>query len=128
MEDGSEDHAIGDGVTIQFPTIPPLVDVVVGADEQRFPRSRHENALEEHFAHVEYRDDDEQTDKLQHQIEVFVRIAVCTGRRDLWWQSEHEINDHKPEWNQRHEVVELVRSIHAQTQHDGHEVQPKENL
>ena len=47
-----EEHPVEERVPIQLPAEPPLMDVVVGSDEQRLPGAQHEDLLEEHLEYV----------------------------------------------------------------------------
>ena len=65
-----EDASRGDGVAVQLPAEPPLVDIVIRGDEERLPRPRDEHPLEEDLREVEHGDEAEQPGELEDGVEV----------------------------------------------------------
>ncbi|KAF7268299.1 hypothetical protein GWI33_018567 [Rhynchophorus ferrugineus] len=109
----SEAHAVQYGVAIEFPPKPPVFDVVVGGYEQSLPGPGNKDLLKEDLGHEQNSYDAEQADKLHQQVKVLHVVIFgclsCYSRR----KSQKTVYHQVPEGQQRPEIVELVRSVHA---------------
>jgi len=55
-------------------------------------------------------------------------LTVDRRRRDARPDGHEDVDDDEPERDERHKVVELIRTIHHQTQDDDEEVETNQHL
>ena len=81
-----------------------------------------------YLGRIKYGDAGEESYELEDHVQVGNRLGISKRRHDLRREHQRNVDDNVPEGDERHEIIRLVRSVHAQANDHRHHIHSKQHL